>query len=93
MRQAKKDRNQTQIVEELRKMGFSVAITHRLGSGFPDIVVGDGRTSRNYLFEIKSDGGKLTPDEDKFAAGWKAQWNIIYSTEDALKIMENELWH
>ena len=89
MRRARKDTNQTQIVEELRQLGFSVAITHRLGNGFPDIVVGRG--NKNYLFEIKSDGGNLTPYEDQFAANWRGQWGIIYSTEDALKIMENEL--
>ena len=34
------DRNQPEIVEALREAGASVAHTHAIGQGFPDIVVG-----------------------------------------------------
>ena len=41
MRQdARKDANQTQIVDALRGVGATVAITSMLGHGFPDLVVG-----------------------------------------------------
>lgn len=34
------DRNQPEIVKALREQGASVAHTHQIGQGFPDIVVG-----------------------------------------------------
>ena len=84
----KVDINQPQIVKELRQLGFSVAVTSACGGGYPDITVGDPRTGRNYLFEIKSPGGKLTPAQIKFSRDWRGQWNVIETTEDALAIMD-----
>ena len=46
---AKTDVNQKAVVEQLRAIGATVAITSQLGKGFPDIVVGYG--GDNYLFE------------------------------------------
>jgi len=57
MRQrAKVDANQKQIVNALRKCGYSVLHLHTLGKGAPDIVV--GVSGMNYLFEIKSVVGR-----------------------------------
>jgi hypothetical protein len=39
-RAARKDLNQTEIVETLRRAGASVVLTFRLGEGIPDILVG-----------------------------------------------------
>ena len=80
------DTNQAAIVLELRKLGYSVQMLHTVGSGCPDIVVGHDGT--NYLFEIKSRGGKLTQDEAIFFEVWRGQVNVIYSVEDALAIMQ-----
>ena len=79
------DINQKQIVEELRQLFFSVAVTSAAGKGFPDIVV--GYNGKSYLFEIKSPGGKLTPAQIKFSREWRGQWNVIETAEDALAIM------
>ncbi len=64
------DVNQVEIVNDLRKLGYSVGITSQLGSGFPDIIVASPRTGHNYLFEIKTDNAKLTQDEQLFFDTW-----------------------
>ena len=79
------DTNQAAIVLELRKLGYSVQHLHTVGGGCPDIVV--GHDGKNYLFEIKTRGGKLTQDEAIFFDVWRGQVNVIYRVEDALDIM------
>ncbi len=82
------DSNQKQIVQSLRKLGFSVAITSMVGKGFPDIVV--GRHGVNYLFELK-DGNKpascqkLTLWEADFFATWKGKVEVATCLDDILK--------
>jgi len=71
MTQARKvDANQTEIVIRLRKVGFKVFPTHRVGGGFPDLVVGGYHRLYGIpylvLVEVKSDGGKLTEQEEEF---------------------------
>lgn len=89
-RMARTDANQKAIVEGLRAVGASVAITSQLGTGFPDIVV--GYRGRNYLIEIK-DGDKppsqrkLTSDEVEFENKWRGQYAIAESLADALVII------
>lgn len=84
------DRNQTEIVQILRDMGVSVAVTSDLGQGFPDLVL--GICNRNYLVEVK-DGSKppskrvLTPDERKFFNSWKGQVDIISCVNDAINFV------
>jgi Holliday junction resolvase len=82
------DNNQTEIVEILRAVGCSVAITSGLGRGFPDLVV--GYRGKNYLFEIK-DGNKapsqrkLTIDEKRFHETWRGQVFVIKNINEALR--------
>ena len=80
------DANQAAIVLALRKLGYSVQHLHTVGSGCPDIVV--GHEGKNYLFEIKTRGGKLTQDEAIFFEVWRGQVNVIYTVDDALAIMQ-----
>jgi Holliday junction resolvase len=88
MRAARTDHNQTEIVNALRKLGCSVAVTSALGKGFPDLVV--GWRGRNYLLEIK-DGKKtaskrkLTPDEQKFHDFWLGEVKVVESVDDAYR--------
>ena len=81
----KVDANQPQIVAELRQAGCSVTDLHTVGAGCPDLVAGwQGKT---FLLEVKSPGGKLTDDEQTWFDEWRGQAAIIYSAEDALRIM------
>jgi Holliday junction resolvase len=89
-RAAKIDANQKQIVDQLRKCGFTVLHLHTLGKGAPDIAV--GAFNKNYFFEIKDaekpkSKKKLTEDEEKFHQTWNGQISIIESIEDALHII------
>jgi hypothetical protein len=91
MRIKKVDRNQPEIVKQLRKIpGVSVAHTHTVGDGFSDLVV--GYKGKNYLCEVKDpakppSARKLTPDEEKFHSEWKGQVSVVESVTDILKLI------
>lgn len=93
MRAARTDANQKEIVAALRKVGCTVAPTHMVGDGFPDLVV--GRVGINYLLEVK-DGAKapsaraLTEGEKKFHIEWRGMVDIVYSVDDALRVVFGE---
>lgn len=84
------DRNQSEIVEALRSIGATVAITSTLGKGFPDIVV--GYRGGNYLIEIKDwqqipSKRRLTLDESEFHAMWRGQVSIIETVSEAISLV------
>jgi len=77
----KVDNNQNEVVNKLRDLGFSVGLTHTVGNGFPDFVVGfDGI---NFLVELKSNGN-LTKHEVQFFSSWLGQVNKCYTVDDIL---------
>lgn len=87
---ARTDRNQTPIVEELRRLGFDVDIVSREKKLYDVIVSGVAVWSFGLAVavrvEIKTEGGSLTPDEQAY---WDKQNNpgnliIAHSTEDVL---------
>jgi len=84
-RAAKVDVNQTEIVNYLRSIGASVAITSTIGKGFPDLVV--GWKGRNYLIEVKQAKGKLTEDQYNFAGHWKGQIAVVRCVNDACDLL------
>lgn len=88
---ARKDANQTDLVKQIRACGMSVAVTHRLGDGFPDIVV--GWKGQNKLCEIKDPNQipskrKLSPEEEKFFMSWKGQIDIVETLDDVLNLFK-----
>jgi len=92
-RAAKVDENQRNIVAALRAIGCSVAVTSAVGSGFPDLVVGDwGKT---YLMEVKR-GDKppsrrvLTQDQIDFHASWHGQICVICTVAEAISFISRE---
>lgn len=89
-RAAKIDRNQPEIVRDLRKMGFSVWITSGCGDGAPDLVVGKG--SKCLPVELKDplqppSKRRLTEDERAFHAAWTGPILVAETTEQILKAM------
>ncbi len=97
MRAARTDANQTAIVAALRKAGRTVAVTSKMGDGFPDLVVlGSGRV---FLVEIK-DGDParcgdpfsplrlrlLTHDQAQFFGRWPAPIPIVFTAEEAIEV-------
>lgn len=82
------DRNQKEITKQLRMLGFSVALTHTIGKGFPDMIV--GKKGVNLLVEIKDplkpiSQRSLTPDEEYFHDGWRGSIIIAQTVDDILK--------
>lgn len=95
-RAAKVDANQSKIIDVFRKMGASVALTHQVAGGFPDIVVGITSWSGkkfNLLIEIK-DGSRppsqrrLTADQITFHDAWKGIVLICENEEKAFEIAD-----
>lgn len=100
-RAARIDDNQKQIVKAFRGMGASVAHTHSVGKGFPDLIV--GFLGINALVEVK-DGNKipsaqkLTSDQVDFHQNWKGAvyivrdvpgvFELLKSIEDAVELRE-----
>jgi hypothetical protein len=86
---ARIDANQPDIVGAFRRLGFTVAVTSAVGSGFPDLVV--GRRGYNLLIEIK-DGSKppserrLTPAQDDFHRDWRGTIHIVESVGDVIRL-------
>ncbi|HMN10754.1 MAG TPA: hypothetical protein PKD55_00350 [Bellilinea sp.] len=68
------DKNQKVLVDILREVGFTISLTHTLGRGFPDLVVGGMRRDIwepiIVLVEVKSEDGTLTPEEEEFFSQW-----------------------
>lgn len=89
-RAGRTDANQREIVEGLRALGASVAVTSSLGGGFPDLVVGWRGT--NHLLEIKAPPGarggtsraRMTQDERSWHAGWRGRVHVVKSLPDAI---------
>lgn len=89
---ARVDDNQKKIVEQIRRLGYSVQHLHQLGKGCPDLLV--GAKNHNYLFELKDPAKppsqrRLTNDEHK----WHTQWNgavyVVETIDDILRILDN----
>jgi len=91
MRPRKTDNNQAGIVRALAEIpSLSVADTHSLGFGFPDLCV--GYRGRNLLVEVKNSGQpksgqQLTEAEKQFHAQWKGRLVIVTSLEEILDAM------
>lgn len=84
-RAARIDSNQTEIIERLRAIGCSVLPLHVIGKGCPDLLVGFGGT--NILIEVKSQRGKLTPDQVDFHSRWRGAIAIARSVDEAMAIV------
>ena len=88
-RNAKKDKNQTEIVEALRKVGAVVKFTFQLKNLFDILVFYRGET---YCVEIKSSRksklseGELECKKELESVG-VAYW-IIYDVDDAMRMLK-----
>lgn len=80
---AKVDSNQVDTVRDLRKAGCHVLHLHQLGNGCADTLVMYHGTL--LLVEIKSKGGRMTPDEQKFYDEWQDCMIVAYSAEEVLE--------
>jgi len=77
MRARRTDANQEQLVKDLRKSGYTVAVTSEKGKGFPDLVIAKD-------FAQPPSKRKLTPDEVKFHTSWN-DFVIVAETINDIK--------
>jgi len=85
VKHGKVDANQKEIVDGLRQVGASVVSLADVGKGTPDILV--GFRQKSYLLEIKTDDGKLTPDQRLFHATWNGHIAIVRNLDEALRVI------
>jgi hypothetical protein len=89
-RAAKIDDNQQELVELIRAMGVSVAITSAAHDGFTDLVLGFGGVT--VLTEVK-DGSKeparrkLTPKQQTFHGSLKGAITVIENEQQAVELV------
>jgi len=85
---ARVDENQSEIVKQLRQLGFTVQ------TGMDDILV--GARGKTYWFEIKDPekavkkkggfkAGAIKDSQIKLAAEWKGHYAIVHSLEQILE--------
>jgi hypothetical protein len=69
-RAAKVDKNQSEVVAELRQRGYHVTHLHQLGQGVPDLLVASYCLRYDavvlLLVELKTEDGDLTPAEENW---------------------------
>lgn len=84
-----RDANQSEIVQGLTALGFSVADLSRVGGGIPDLIVaGTHRATGqqvNLLVEIKTATGKLRPGQVEFIQEWSGPVLIARTLDDILR--------
>ena len=80
----KVDANQAEIVECLRGIpGCEVRSMATVGDGWPDLAV--GYCGRNWFFECKMPGKKLTDDQQKFFNSWTGQVQKVETVQEIIK--------
>lgn len=95
MKHGKRDANHRDIIQALRDAYISAYDTADVGHGFPDVVsAGVHRLSQEeitVLFEIKTQDGKLTPDQVEFIDSWRGTVHIVRTPAEALRVFGIEL--
>lgn len=82
---ARTDANQAEIVRTLRAIGATVQDLSAVGRGCPDLLV--GWRGQNFLLEVKTERGKMTPDEATWHELWNGDVAIVRSDDDALRVI------
>ena len=87
-RNARVDKNHSEVVEAFRKMGASVLSLAPLGRGIPDLLVAIGGVT--WLIEIKSKKGKENNLQLEWAENWRGARAVVRDTqgvETVVKLM------
>jgi hypothetical protein len=69
------DLDQRAVIVRLEEMGFSVLNLSAVGRGCPDLLV--GKNGQNFLLEIKSENGTLTPAQVEFHKNWLGHCGVV----------------
>ncbi len=85
---ARADANQPEVVQKLRKAGYSVQHLHTIGQGCPDLLA--AKDGINVLLEVKQPGKDLTLDERIWHEKWQGLVLIVYGGDDAVLKLTQE---
>ena len=82
----RQDANQTALIGAFEKLGCSVLDLSRVGSGCPDLAVSvHGNT---VLVEVKTEEGKLSPEQIRFHRESKASIFVARTFDDVAVIVQ-----
>jgi len=83
-RDARTDKNQSEIVRGLKEACRSVVLLHRVGGGVPDLLV--GFKGKMWLLEVKIEKGKLNDLQQDFFDTWRGPRPVVVrNLDDALE--------
>ena len=82
------DNNHAEIRDGLRRLGYRVADTHRLGKSYPDLVVADKK--RMLWVEVKGETGELSEGQVKFITQWLGHVIVATTVEDVVRGFNQE---
>lgn len=77
------DQNHKEIVEALLGVGASVQSLASIGCGCPDLLI--SYRGRTLVMELKIEGGKLRPEQEKWIQNWNGEVVIARDVPSALK--------
>jgi Holliday junction resolvase len=80
---AKRDNMEAEITSALLASGCTVQQISI--KGVPDLLV--GFNGMNFLLEVKSAKGTLTPDQVEFFEMWEGQVTLVRTIEEALEVI------
>lgn len=80
------DRNQKDIMNAFRQLGYSLIDLSRNGKGCPDLLVSKNRYT--FLVEIKNPAGRnrIEKSQNTFRLTWQGDIYIIHSIEEVIKL-------
>lgn len=81
------DANQSEIADGLRRLGLKVFSTHRLGGGFPDLVVFNPGNGILKLLEVKTASGRRGKVQVQFAGSFVGAVAVVRDLFEAAKVM------
>lgn len=80
------DANHAAIVRELEQAKVTVKDLSRAGAGWPDLFV--ARREVGFFVEVKSRGGKLTPEQRQFISDFPRHVIVATCAEDVISELD-----
>jgi hypothetical protein len=83
------DLSHAEVRDTLRKLGYVVIDTSRVGGGFPDLML-CGHDGATVLVEVKAKTGKLRASQERFRENWPGRYVVLRSAEEAVQWWREE---
>lgn len=85
------DKNQTEVVAQLRRLGCTVQSLGDVGKGCPDLII--GIHGFNFLIELKSTRKKWLTDKEKaWQNDWSGQVDVCSTVIEILDVFEEKFF-